>query len=99
MNKQQFLASLLGIGLGACGGSTASSPNKTMGDLDDTHDLAWVLRLDPQQGELPEGLALAPGGDTAFVGLALTGQILAVDLETGDSQAFGSIPAPPPNGG
>jgi len=42
--------------------------------------MALLAALDAASGELPEGLAIAPDGRSAYVGLMLTGQILAVSL-------------------
>ena len=56
-------------------------------------ELTWIAQLDASKGELPEGLAVDPAGDSAFVGLAPTGQILAIRLTDGKVTPFGSIPA------
>ena len=85
-------------------GVTSSSSTTTSGASAGTGgaavaELTWIAHLDPAAGELPEGLAVNPAGDSAFVGLAPTGKILAIRLSDGKVSPFGSIPTPPPNGG
>jgi hypothetical protein len=55
-----------------------------------------IVEFDPSRMELPEGLALRDGD--AFVGLAFTGEVLRVDLETGERASFGQVTMPPPAG-
>jgi len=57
----------------------------------------FVTHLDPVQGQNAEGLFVK--GSTAYVGLAALGQIKKIDLPGGMVHDFGSIPAPPANGG
>jgi hypothetical protein len=51
-----------------------------------------LVDFDPQQGQLPEGLAIA--GDISYVGFAPTGVVARVDLTTGATQAWGKLPTP-----
>jgi sugar lactone lactonase YvrE len=53
--------------------------------------------LDPQKGQLPEGLVVDSTGEHALVGLAPTGEILSIDLRSGATTHFGNVPALPPN--
>jgi sugar lactone lactonase YvrE len=99
-----FCFSLLAsAALGACsdeaGGAAQAGPEGAAGGAGAPSELTWVAHLDPAQGQLPEGLAVSPLGDTAYVGIAPTGQILAVSLADGAVRPFGSVPPPPPNGG
>jgi sugar lactone lactonase YvrE len=71
-------------GTGGTGGATPAVPT-------------FVAHLDPAKGELPEGLFVV--GNKAYVGLAALGKIVTVDLTSGTVADFGSIPAPPMNGG
>jgi len=56
-----------------------------------------ISSFDAKQGSLPEGLAVRDG--KAYVGLAPTGAVLQVDLKTGSSTPFSSLPTPVPNKG
>jgi hypothetical protein len=51
-----------------------------------------VARFDAKQGAMSEGLAIR--GNTAYVGFAPTGQIMAVDLATGKPTPYSSLPTP-----
>src|SRR6185295_16564118 len=51
-----------------------------------------LARFDAAQGGLAEGLAVR--GKTAYVGFASTGQVVAVDLGTGKTAPYSSLPAP-----
>lgn len=53
-----------------------------------------ITEFDATRMELPEGLALGDG--VAYVGLAFTGEILRIDLETGARESFGRVAMPPP---
>lgn len=57
----------------------------------------FVAQFDPAKGQQPEGLYVA--GSKAYVGWAGLGKIETVDLPGGAVKDFGSIPAPPMNGG
>ncbi len=59
---------------------------------------AWLAKLDPSKGELPEGIAVDSSGTTAYIGLAPTGQVLKLDVATSEVTPFGSVPPLPPNG-
>jgi sugar lactone lactonase YvrE len=59
----------------------------------------WVAKLDATKFQLPEGLAMNAAGDTAYVGLAPTGQILQIKVADGAVSDFGSVPQPPANKG
>jgi sugar lactone lactonase YvrE len=61
--------------------------------------LAWVAKLDVSKFQLPEGLAMNAAGDTAYVGLAPTGQILKINIADGKVSDFGTVPPPPANKG
>ena len=56
----------------------------------------WVAKLDANKFELPEGLAMNAAGDTAYVGIAPTGQVLKIKVADGTVSPFSSVPAPPP---
>jgi sugar lactone lactonase YvrE len=57
--------------------------------------LSWVTELDAAKGEIPEGLVINAAGDTAYLGYAVTGQIVKVALADGKVTAFGNVPPPP----
>jgi len=81
---------------GGTTGTTGSSMG-TGGAMPAT--LSWVAELDATKGQLPEGIALNAAEDTAYLGFAATGQIVKVHLADGKMSDFGSVPAPPMNGG
>ena len=54
--------------------------------------VSTLVQFDPEQAELPEGIAVDKGGNI-FVGLALTGEIKKVTPE-GDVQTFAQLPSP-----
>jgi sugar lactone lactonase YvrE len=56
----------------------------------------WVAKLDSSKFQLPEGLAMNAAGDTAYVGIAPTGQVLKINVADGVVSPFGTVPAPPP---
>ena len=56
-----------------------------------------ITSFDAKQGSLPEGLAVRDG--KAYVGMAPTGAVFQVDLKTGASTPFSSLPKPVPNKG
>ena len=58
--------------------------------------LEWVAKLDVAKFQLPEGLAMNTAGDTAYVGIAPTGQVLQIKVSDGTVSDFGSVPQPPP---
>ncbi len=69
--------------------STSSEPTPPVVDS--------LVEFNPQQGELPEGLAIV--GDTAYVGFAPTGTVARVDLATGSTEPWGKLPTPVPDKG
>jgi hypothetical protein len=58
---------------------------------------AVVASFDPAAGELPEGVATKDG--TAYVGFAPLGEVVKVDLHTGERARFAKLPKPVPNKG
>ncbi len=62
-------------------------------------ELKWVAKLDASKFQLPEGLAMNAAGDTAYVGLAPTGQVLQIKVADGTVSDFGTVPPPPTNKG
>jgi sugar lactone lactonase YvrE len=89
-------------GNGGSGGSSSSTSTSTStssggGAGGGTATPEFVAKLDASKGELAEGLFVDKG--TAYVGLAPLGKIQKVDIATGKVSDFGSIPAPPMNGG
>ncbi|MEO5728145.1 MAG: SMP-30/gluconolactonase/LRE family protein [Byssovorax sp.] len=77
--------------------ATVTSSTGTGGTAPAT--LTWVAEFDAMKGELPEGIALNAAEDTAYLGFAGTGQIVKVSLADGKVSDFGTVPAPPMNGG
>lgn len=82
-------ALLLPVAAG-CGGSSAQWPSSPMA----VHEVA---AFDGAKGQLSEGVAVR--GDTAYMGYVGSGEIVAVDLKTGDVTPYGSLPAPVPTMG
>ena len=107
------LALLASLGLGgsvsACsdGGATSSSGGATSSSGDTTSSsgsggsstgtLVVLASFDATKNEQAEGLYIV--GDQAYVGWATLGKIEVVNLAVGTVTDFGSIPAPPDNGG
>ncbi len=56
-----------------------------------------LARFDAAAGELPEGLSVS--GDAALVGFAPTAHVARVELATGKSSPFGTLPTPVPGKG
>jgi sugar lactone lactonase YvrE len=81
--------------------STSSSSASSSGSTGTGGGLSaaptFVTHFDPAKGEQPEGLYTV--GNKAYVGWAGLGKIETVDLLDGTVKDFGSIPAPPMNGG
>lgn len=59
-------------------------------------DPTFVAMLNANVGQLPEGLAMNAAGDTAYVGLAPTGQVIQIKVADGTVTPFGNVPPPPP---
>ena len=82
-----------------------SAPGAGTNDGASSEDAAIIARpavesvttFDPAAGGLPEGLAVR--GNTAYVGMAPTGEIRTVDLQSGVSRSFATLPHPVPNSG
>jgi sugar lactone lactonase YvrE len=51
-----------------------------------------VARFDAKQGAMSEGLAIR--GKTAYVGYAGTGQVMSVDLDSGKTTPYSTLPTP-----
>jgi hypothetical protein len=103
--RHRLLSGLVPALLLACGDSTSSS-NQGAADSgasdggvpdalapDPNARITRTVAFDPARFELPEGLAI--DGDVAYVGLALTGEVVRVDLKTGVRTPFGQVPMPP----
>lgn len=71
-------------GSGGSGGTGGATPGM----------LSVVTDFDITKQQIPEGIALNTAEDTAYIGLALTGQIVKVNLADGKVSDFGSVPAP-----
>jgi sugar lactone lactonase YvrE len=76
-------SSASGTGGGGTGGAMPAVPT-------------FVAMLNANMGELPEGLAMNPAGDTAYVGLAPTGKVIQIKVSDGTVTPFGNVPPPPP---
>jgi hypothetical protein len=83
-------ALLLPVAAAGCGGSSAQWPSSPMA-------VQEVAAFDGAKGQLPEGVAVR--GDTAYMGYAGSGEVVAIDLNTGAVTPYGSLPAPVPNKG
>lgn len=62
-------------------------------------DPTFVAMFNANLGQLPEGLAMNAAGDTAYVGLAPTGQVMQIKVADGTVTPFGTVPPPPPKKG
>ncbi len=82
---------------GTGGGNTTSSTSSTTSTGTGPAAPSFIAKTDPTKGELPEGIFVV--GDKAYMGYAGLGKIVTVDLKTNAVSDFGSIPAPPMNGG
>ncbi|WP_438011866.1 SMP-30/gluconolactonase/LRE family protein [Sorangium sp. So ce321] len=85
----------------ACGGDDATN-NGGGGDRSTggaTPELTFLAEFNEGQVELPEGLWVTADSKMAYVGHALTGQIIAVKLTDNTVADFAAVPAPPPNKG
>src|SRR3954453_242248 len=92
------LATALALVLAACGGTNQeTTPEATDAAIIERPAIEVVTAFDPAAGALPEGVAIR--GTTAYDGLAPTGEIRAVDLATGLSRPFATLPHPVPNQG
>lgn len=94
------LVSALALVLAACaapGADTDDGPAAASDAIISRPSTEVVTSFDAATGGLPEGLAIA--GHTAYVGMAPTGEIRAIDLESGASRSFATLPHPVPNQG
>jgi hypothetical protein len=92
------LATALALVLVACQGTSEDpSPGTTDAAILERPAVETLTTFDPAAGALPEGVAVR--GETAYVGLAPTGEIRAVDLATGLARPFATLPHPVPNQG
>lgn len=76
--------------------STSGSSSSSGGTMAAMLKTVNKTPFDPSKGQLPEGLALSPDGKTAYVGYAITGEIVKVTLADGTVAPFGKVPTPPP---
>lgn len=56
-----------------------------------------IARFDGQKGQLAEGVAVRDG--TAYMGYVASGEVIAIDLESGAVSPYGTMPIPVPNQG
>src|SRR6185436_8587789 len=70
-------------GGGGGGGTSASTP-----------ELKLLASFDATKSQLPEGLWVTADSKTAYVGYALTGEIVAVSLADNKVADFATVPAP-----
>jgi hypothetical protein len=82
-------ALLGGALLGGCS-SSAQWPSSPMA-------VSEVVALDGSKGQLSEGVAVR--GKTAYLGYVGSGEVVAVDLDSGELSPYGQLPAPVPNMG
>ncbi|HTN82448.1 MAG TPA: hypothetical protein VL242_02120 [Sorangium sp.] len=85
------------IGGGGSDGSSTTSTASSTGGAEP--GLNFLAEFSEEQVQLPEGLWVTADSKTAFVGHALTGQIIAVKLTDNTVDDFATVPAPPPNKG
>jgi sugar lactone lactonase YvrE len=101
MNGVQAIGISLCTAALACGGAEAAQAPSATSGRDAVSKTPAEPRLlaafDPAAGELPEGLATK--NDVAFVGFAPLGAIARVDLRTGESTRFATLPKPVPGKG
>ena len=108
--SRSILLTALGLSasLVACGGdnttsssssSSGSGGNGGGGSSVSTPELELLAELDPAKSQLPEGLWVTADSKTAYMGYALTGEIVAVSLADDKVAAFATVPAPPANTG
>ena len=77
-------------------GSSSGSSSSSGGATGPTLKTVNTTPFNPAMGQLPEGLAISADGKTAFVGYAITGQIVKVNIADGVVSNFGKVPTPPP---
>jgi sugar lactone lactonase YvrE len=95
-------------GSGGSGGDAATSSSKSSGSSGSSGsgsstssggmvgpELKTINKtaFDATKGQLPEGLAVTSDGKTAYVGYAVSGEIVQVSLPSGTVSAFGTVPA------
>jgi len=103
--KSKFgISCLLALLAAACGDSNdtpsradAGPPNGDGAAPAPTWTATVLTSFDPAAGQLPEGVTVKDGA--AYAGFAPLGQIAKVDLASGTSAPFGSIPKPVPGKG
>ncbi|MDI3289508.1 hypothetical protein [Polyangium sp. 15x6] len=81
-------------GSGAAGGSGGEGGEGGKGGGAIVYPVApeQVVKFDPVQGELPEGIAI--DGTTAYVSYSVNPKVVKLDLETGAVTDYGTIPGP-----
>ena len=82
-----------GSGSGGGGGGIISGTGGTA-----PAPLEWVTKLDASKLQFPDGLAMNATGDTAYVSLVPTGQVLSINIADGKVSDFGSVPPFPATG-
>lgn len=102
--SRSILLTALGLSasLVACGGDNttgSSSSDGGGGNSVSTPELNFLAELDAAKSQLPEGLWVTADSKTAYMGYALTGEIVAVSLADNTVSAFATVPAPPANTG
>ncbi|WP_437661823.1 SMP-30/gluconolactonase/LRE family protein [Sorangium sp. So ce1182] len=81
------------------GGSDSSTTTSTSSTGGAEPELTFLAEFSEGQVQLPEGLWVTADSKTAYVGYALTGQIIAVKLTDNTVADFATVPAPPANKG
>jgi sugar lactone lactonase YvrE len=85
-----------GSGSSSSSSSTSGSSSSTGGATEPSLKKINKTDFNPAMGQLPEGLAITSDGATAYVGYALSGEIVKITLPEGVVSQFGKVPTPPP---
>ncbi|MFQ5794349.1 MAG: LysM peptidoglycan-binding domain-containing protein [Candidatus Bipolaricaulia bacterium] len=93
MDQFQFFTRLCLVGLLLVAGLAVTSAYTAA----QVGPLSFVIELDPAQGQLPEGIAVAE--DAIYVGMAPTSQVFRINLDDGQASLYGQLPQAPPGEG
>ena len=85
-NRKQGIAATAALGILACAAGCGSQwPASPLA-------VSEVTRLDGGKGQMSEGLAVR--GGTAYLGYVASGEVVAVNIDSGAVEPYGSLPQP-----